>query len=271
MAWPTSTKSTTTHTDSPSDNPQNARAEIKQDIDNVNAIIDTFDLSTTPEQGSILAYDSATGKFSSTGTQNLAKAYFIYKGFETGLQWTQANIDAGIISNQSLVGTSSQSDGGLYPTTSDGRRDKMMDRQDKFDPYNLTTDITGDGIQLGPGTYLVQTTSEQNFFQTNFGAFGSVEGPSWLNHKFLNVQDDGDSTDNTPQRWDNYESLIFNEPDTFKGQAHYHVETVAAGTTKNYYMFASPTSNEGKFAGMDPPNARPQDAQVVVEIIRVGG
>ena len=266
MAWPTSTKSTTTHTDSPSDNPQNARAEIKQDIDNVNAIIDTFDLSTTPEQGSILAYDSATGKFSSTGTQNLAKAYFIYKGFETGLVHSGGSGLPG-----AADGTASQSDAGNYPITSDGRRDKMMDRQDKFDPYNLTTDITGDGIQLGPGTYLVQTTSEQNFFQTNFGAFGSVEGPSWLNHKFLNVQDDGDSTDNTPQRWDNYESLIFDEPDTFKGQAHYHVETVAAGTTKNYYLFASPTSNEGKFAGMDPPNARPQDAQVVVEIIKVGG
>jgi len=265
MTWPTSTKATTTHTDSPTDNPQNARAEIKQDIDNVNAIIDTFDLGTAPPEGSILAYDSATSKFSSTGTQNLAKAFFIYKGFETSIVWSGGEGLPG-----AADGTASQSDAGLYPTTSDGRRVKMMDRQDSFDPYNITTDITGEGLQLGPGTYLIQTTSEQNFFITNFGAFGSVEGPSWLNHKFTNIQDDGDSTDNTPARFDAYDSF-FSEPDDFKGQAHYLMETVAAGETKNYYMLVNPNSNEGKFAGNDPPNARPQDAQVVVEITKVGG
>ena len=263
--WPSSNKATTTHTDSSTDNPQNARAEIKQDIDNVNTIIDTFDLATTPQQGSILAYDSATGKFSSTGTQNLAKAYFIYKTFPTGLVHSGGSGLPG-----AADGTASQSDAGLYPTTSDGRRDKMMDRQDSFDPYNITTDITGDGLQLGPGTYLIQTTSQQSRFETNFGAFGSTNGPSWLNHGFINVEDDGDSTDNTPARWDSYPDFITNNTSTL-GQAHYEVATVAAGTTKNYYMFAFPSGPQGDFSGNDPNNPAPQTAQIVLEIIKVGG
>ena len=265
MSWPTSSKATTTHTDSPGDNPQNARAEIKQDIDNVNTIIDTFDLATAPTQGSILAYDSATGKFSSTGTQTLAKAYFIYKGFAVDLLHSGGSGLPG-----AADGTNSQSDAGTYPITSDGRRDKMMDRQDSFDPYNITTDITGDGLQLGPGTYLIQTTSEQSFFQTNQGAFGSVSGASFLNHKFLNVQDDGDSTDNTPQRWDNYPTIV-GDADSFKGQAHAYVETVPAGETYNYYMFTNPAGPQGDFSGNDPGNPPSQEEQIVLEITKVGG
>ncbi len=251
MSWPTSSKATTTHTDSSTDNPQNARAEIKQDIDNVNTIIDTFDLATTPQQGSILAYDSATGKFSSAGTQNLAKAYFIYKGFATGLG-------------------SSQSDGGTFPVDSDGNRNQMMFRQDSFDPYNITTDITAGGLEFGPGTYLIQTTSQQSRFETNFGAFGSTNGPSVLFHGFLNIEDDGDSTDNTPERWDNYPDFITNNV-VQGGQSHYAVATVPAGETRKFYMFAFPSGPNGDFSGNDPNNPPSQTAQIVLEITKVGG
>jgi hypothetical protein len=41
MAWPT-TKATTTHLDAGTDDPNQARPEIKQNIDNVNSIIDFF-------------------------------------------------------------------------------------------------------------------------------------------------------------------------------------------------------------------------------------
>tara|TARA_R110000796_G_scaffold36186_1_gene92491 strand:+ start:409 stop:969 length:561 start_codon:yes stop_codon:yes gene_type:complete len=41
MAWP-STKATTTHLDAQTDDPNQARPQIKQNIDNVNAIIDYF-------------------------------------------------------------------------------------------------------------------------------------------------------------------------------------------------------------------------------------
>ena len=41
MAWPT-TKATTTHLDAETDDPNQARPQIKQNIDNVNSIIDFF-------------------------------------------------------------------------------------------------------------------------------------------------------------------------------------------------------------------------------------
>ena len=265
MTWPTSTKATTTHTDSPGDNPQNARAEIKQDIDNVNTIIDTFDLATAPQQGSILAYDSATGKFSSTGTQDLAKAYFIYQGYETSIVWSGGEGLPG-----AADGTASQSDAGLHPTTSDGRRVKMMNRHSSYDPYNITTDITGDGLEFGAGTYLIQTTSQQNRFETNFGAFGSINGQSWLYHKFIDVEDDGDSTDNYPARWDNYPEFITNS-EVQGGGSHYEVATVPAGETRKFYMFAFPSNPRGDFSGGDPGNPPSQQAQIVLEIKKVGG
>jgi hypothetical protein len=51
MSWPTST-TPTTYVDADTDPIWRARPHIKQDIENVNAIIDTFDPST-PSGGSI--------------------------------------------------------------------------------------------------------------------------------------------------------------------------------------------------------------------------
>jgi len=59
MAWP-STKAGTTHVDAGSDSPSSARADIKQNIDNVNAIIDEFDIAS-PNNGDILTYNSTSG------------------------------------------------------------------------------------------------------------------------------------------------------------------------------------------------------------------
>ncbi len=62
MAWPSGTKASTTNCDQPSDLIANARADIKQNIDNVNDVIDTFAIST-PTDGDLLRYSSSTGKF----------------------------------------------------------------------------------------------------------------------------------------------------------------------------------------------------------------
>jgi hypothetical protein len=59
MAWPSGTKASTTNCDQPSDLIANARADIKQNIDNVNDVIDTFAIST-PTDGDLLR---STGKF----------------------------------------------------------------------------------------------------------------------------------------------------------------------------------------------------------------
>ena len=64
MAWPT-TKATTTALDQGSDNPNLARPEIKQNIDNVNSIIDEFsDVSiSTPTDGQVLTYNDTNSRW----------------------------------------------------------------------------------------------------------------------------------------------------------------------------------------------------------------
>ena len=67
MAWPTNSKASTTNVDSPTDSITSARADIQQNITNVNTIIDTFDIGGDSSgqlvDGDILKYDSASSKF----------------------------------------------------------------------------------------------------------------------------------------------------------------------------------------------------------------
>ena len=67
MAWPTNSKASTTNVDSPTDSITSARADIQQNISNVNNIIDTFDIGGDSSgqlvDGDILKYDSASSKF----------------------------------------------------------------------------------------------------------------------------------------------------------------------------------------------------------------
>jgi hypothetical protein len=63
MAWPSGTKAGTTNVDNPTDLVVDARADIKQNIDNVNNIIDTFSI-TSPNDGDVLQYNSTAGTFS---------------------------------------------------------------------------------------------------------------------------------------------------------------------------------------------------------------
>lgn len=70
MTWPTAT--TTASVDSAYDAPQSARADIKQNIDNVNSIVSEFgtvDIST-PEDGQLLAYDGTEWSVSDTTVLN---------------------------------------------------------------------------------------------------------------------------------------------------------------------------------------------------------
>ena len=60
--WPSSSKAGTTHLDSGSDSPRLARVDIKQNVDNVNDIIDMFDIDS-PTNTQILKYNSSTTKF----------------------------------------------------------------------------------------------------------------------------------------------------------------------------------------------------------------
>jgi hypothetical protein len=252
--WPTANKATTTDIDQGTDSPNLSRVQIKKDLDNINSITDTFDIPTSTPNGSILAYDDTAGEFNTTSAQSLSKAFLIYKGFE-----------------EDLINT--QSEEGIYPTTADGRRNNMLDRRLKYDPFGLITDITGDGFQLSEGTYLINTQSQQTYYITNYGAFGSVQGPSWLGHRIQNIEDDGDSTDNYPARWDNYSSS--SNDTTARAASHAYKFTVPAGGTRKYYLFydrgGTNTLAYDFGASTTIGSTNNQRANVVIEIIKIGG
>ena len=72
--WPSSTKAPTTNLDAGTDSPRLARADIKQNVDNVNAIVDMFNIPGSPSDNYILKYNSSTSKFdmeAEAGSQSL--------------------------------------------------------------------------------------------------------------------------------------------------------------------------------------------------------
>ena len=60
--WPTSTKASTSNVDSGSDKPRLAREDIKQNIENTNAIIDTLHISSPADQN-VLVYNASNARF----------------------------------------------------------------------------------------------------------------------------------------------------------------------------------------------------------------
>jgi len=61
--WPSGHKAGTTTTDGATDRIDQARADIQQNIVNVNEIIDMFDLASEPSNGQILKYNTTSDKF----------------------------------------------------------------------------------------------------------------------------------------------------------------------------------------------------------------
>jgi hypothetical protein len=60
--WPTGTKASTANLDAGTDSPRLARPDIKQNVDNVNAIIDMFNIDG-PTNGQILKYNTSNARF----------------------------------------------------------------------------------------------------------------------------------------------------------------------------------------------------------------
>jgi len=72
--WPT-TKASTSNVDSGSDKPRLARADIKDNIDNTNKIIDMFNI-TTPSDQDTLVYSTANARFELAPIQQKAFGVF---------------------------------------------------------------------------------------------------------------------------------------------------------------------------------------------------
>lgn len=90
MAWPSGTKAATTHMDQGSDLISNARADIKQTVDNVNDIIDTFAISS-PTDGDLLQYSSSTGKWEQVSVTDVAQGAQALLGVTSGEQLVSGN------------------------------------------------------------------------------------------------------------------------------------------------------------------------------------
>jgi hypothetical protein len=61
--WPNATKASTTNLDAGTDRPSLARADLKQNVDNVNDIIDMLYIPSTPTNNQILKYNSTNSRF----------------------------------------------------------------------------------------------------------------------------------------------------------------------------------------------------------------
>lgn len=78
MAWPSGTKAGTTNVDQGSDKIRLARPDIKQNIDNTNAIIDTFTNMGSPSNNDVLVYNGSS--FSPTSSTTFGSALLAFNG-----------------------------------------------------------------------------------------------------------------------------------------------------------------------------------------------
>ena len=95
MAWPSGSKAPTTNVDAGTDSVSSARADIKQNIDNVNDIIDHINISS-PSDGQVLQYSSSSGKWeqvASTSVGGVSGSLVIPFGGYVVNQWSGS--DAG--------------------------------------------------------------------------------------------------------------------------------------------------------------------------------
>lgn len=103
-SWPT-TKGTTTHLDQSTDDPNEARPQIKQNIENVNKIIDNFS-TDTPANGDTWVFNSATDKFepSATGAGQEATIQFTGTILGTKAVFTTVRDSNSILTEQTDTG-----------------------------------------------------------------------------------------------------------------------------------------------------------------------
>jgi len=166
MAWPSGTKASTANVDQGADLISLARPDIKQNIDNVNDIIDHLNISS-PTDGDLLQYSNATGKWeqvtaSSVGTQI---AFFTLQG---------SNLTQGNYTNQL----------------------DLIQVTETVDSGNIAT-VTGDsgsnyGLQLLPGKYILGLHYSTTNNLTSFELRVANEEDSVLDifNLIVNSQDD---------------------------------------------------------------------------------
>lgn len=162
MTWPT-TPAATTNVDAGGDRPALARADIKQNIDNVNAIINTFDIAA-PSNGDILTYNSSSGVWEPGAASG--------GGSSIALLTSNGTYDTTIATYYRYNVTFSE--------TSD---------LDSIVSVNATTGV----ITLGAGRYLIQVTYGQNagtqrdFRLQNVTGSSTLKDITWINNAMESI------------------------------------------------------------------------------------
>jgi len=182
MAWPSGTKAGTTNVDAGSDKPALARPDIKQNIDNVNSIIDTFDIAS-PSNGDILVYNSTSGAWEPSASSGGSSVAMIYIG--SGEELVSGSIYRAevteLFDSQSIVSLNGSYqftlDAGTYLIEVDNT---IVDENEAtFDVYNETDSqsegtfqnfemgTTGFGLFVGAVTFTIDGTKNFSFRQDN--------------------------------------------------------------------------------------------------------
>ena len=131
MAWPSGTKASTANVDAGTDSITSARADIKQNFDNVNDIIDHLNISS-PSDGDLLQYSTSSGKWEQVASSSV------------GTTTSVAILDIDFLP---------------YNTTSGTYKALFTE---EFDPNNIVTIDTFDSANqseyftLGSGTYILE-------------------------------------------------------------------------------------------------------------------
>jgi hypothetical protein len=108
MAWPSGTKASTANVDQGGDKISLARPDIKQNIDNVNDIIDHLNISS-PSDGDLLQYSSSSGKWEQVASTSVGNNTAIFEmanvNNQSGLDYFWAidtiHYNAGFLTNNS--------------------------------------------------------------------------------------------------------------------------------------------------------------------------
>lgn len=143
--WPSATKASTTNVDAGTDQISLARADIKQNMDNVNDIIDIFNIAS-PTNGDLMQYNSSTTKWEKVSATSVS----------TKVKFATLTIKNGVGAGVAITG---------------GFR---LDITAKSDADNMITllDVDSAGeyarFSLAPGTYGMHT-------QTDAASSGNAE------------------------------------------------------------------------------------------------
>lgn len=183
--WPTSPASTA-NLDAGSDRPSLARADLKNNVDNVNAIIDMFNITASPSNNSILKYSTSTSQFELTADADVNTTYSI--SAETGsggtnlrLTDSSAGTDDVLFANGTGI-TVSRTDANtitIASTVTDTNTTYSISAVTDGADANIRltgSDASTDDIQLVAGTNISLAVTSAGAIQINNSASAGMTG-----------------------------------------------------------------------------------------------